>query len=83
MRYCKEKTYKLDKEYTGKYVRIFQNEPCPGYPPCIAINKFEVYGNVIEEDGNAVDDGFISYHDDDDDVSIIGHISRNGKTKIE
>ena len=81
MRRCKEKTYKLDKEYTAKYVRFFQEEPCPGDPPCIAINQFELLGDVAGED--ARDEEFVSFHDDDDDVSIIGHISKNGNVKIE
>lgn len=75
MRYCNEKTYKLDREYTAKYVRIIQNEACPGYPPCIAINRFDLLGNVLNDD--LTTDDFVSFHDDDDDVSIIGHISKN------
>lgn len=77
MRRCSEKTYKLDKEYVTKYVRLIQNEPCPGDPPCIALNKFDLLGEVVGDDSSS--DDFVSYHDDDDDVSIIGHISRNGK----
>ncbi|EAX95943.1 hypothetical protein TVAG_077850 [Trichomonas vaginalis G3] len=75
MRLCKEKSYELDNTYTTTYVRIIQNAPCPGYPPCIAINKFDIFGEVV---GEQVEEDFVSYHDDDeDDVSIIGHISRN------
>lgn len=81
MRYCNEKEYKLDNTYTGKYVRLIQNDACPGYPPCIAINKFDLYGDVIGVESK--DEDFVSYHDDDDDVSIIGHISKNGNVKIE
>lgn len=77
MRRCNEKTYKLDKEYTTTYVRLIQNHPCPGDPPCIALNKFELLGESIGGDG-LVDD-FVSFHDDDEDVSIIGHISKNGR----
>lgn len=72
MRRCKEKSFKLDQEYAAKYVRIIQMQPCPGFPPCMAINRFELFGEAIPEDFD-----FVSYHDDDDDVSIIGHISRN------
>lgn len=78
MRRCKEKTYQLDKTYTARYVRLIQNENCPGWPPCIAINKLDLFGNVLNDDYSPNDD-FVSYHDDDNDVSIIGHISRNGK----
>ncbi|EAY22130.1 hypothetical protein TVAG_093040 [Trichomonas vaginalis G3] len=80
MRYCKEKSYDLDKTYETKYVRLIQNEACPGDPPCIALNKFELFGDVIPNGGE--DENFVSYHDDDDDVSIIGHISKNGNVKI-
>lgn len=76
MRFCKEKTYKLDDYYVGKYIRLIQTEPCPGDPPCIAINKIELFGNVLNED-NSVDDEFVSFHDDNEDISIIGHISKN------
>lgn len=82
MRYCNEKTYKLDKEYTARYVRLIQNEPCPGDPPCIAINKLELLGDAVV-DGSMYDD-FTSYHEDDnEDVSIIGHISKNGNVHIQ
>ncbi|EAY03224.1 hypothetical protein TVAG_421120 [Trichomonas vaginalis G3] len=80
MRRCNEKTYKLDKTYSAKYVEVIQNEACPGDPPCIALNRFELYGDVIDDNG--VSDDFVSYHDDDDDVSIIGHISKNGNVKL-
>lgn len=74
-RNCAEKTYKFDKEYTAKYIRLIQNAPCPGDPPCIVLNRFEILGEAIDDGTN---DDFVSYHDDDDDVSIIGHISKNG-----
>lgn len=82
MEFCNEKTYKLDQEYTAKYVRLIQDAPCPGYPPCLAINKMEFYGEAVSEDGSPADE-FISFHDDDDDISIIGHISKNGRVPIE
>ncbi|EAX85197.1 hypothetical protein TVAG_569530 [Trichomonas vaginalis G3] len=82
MRRCKERTYDFDKEYTAKYVRLIQNEPCPGDPPCIAINKLDLLGDVIGPDSNQIEEDFVSFHDDDDDVSIIGHISKNGNVKI-
>lgn len=72
MRQCNQKTYKLDQEYVASYVRIMQTEACPGWPPCIALNKIEFLGETIE-DGIEKED-FISFHDDDDDISIIGHI---------
>ncbi|EAY02124.1 hypothetical protein TVAG_372690 [Trichomonas vaginalis G3] len=80
MRRCNENTYKLDREYTTKYVRLIQNEPCPGDPPCIAINKFDLIGEVVND--NSREEDFVSYHDDDDDVSIIGHISKNGNVRF-
>lgn len=80
MRRCAEKEYKFDKEYTARYVRLIQNERCPGNPPCLAINRIELYGDVVGEN-NAED--FVSFHDDDEDVSIIGHISKNGKVIVK
>lgn len=79
MKECAERTYKLDKEYTTKYVRLLQTENCPDDPPCIALNRFELLGDIHSDNSN---DDFISFHDDDDDVSIIGHISRNKKIEV-
>lgn len=76
MRRCNERSYKLEKEYTARYVKIVQTQPCPGYPPCLAINRFDLLGSIIK-DGESMEDAII-FHDDDEDVSIIGHISRNG-----
>lgn len=73
MRYCKEKTYKFSEIYHAKYVRIIQDKPCPGEPPCIALNKVELLGRV-DGDGSDFDDTPIDL--DDEDVSIIGHISK-------
>lgn len=81
MKKCKDSTYLLDREYTAKYVRLIQNEACPGWPPCIAINKMELLGQIVG-DAEPQED-FISFHDDDDDVSIIGHISKNANLKAD
>lgn len=78
MRRCNEKTYKFDKEYITSYIRLIQDEHCPGWPPCLAINQIEFHGVALGDDGS---EDFISFHDDDDDVSIIGHISKNGNVK--
>lgn len=75
MRRCNEKKYDLDKTYTAKYVRIIQNHPCPGNPMCIAINRFELFGETVDDADLQQD--FVSFHDDDEDISIIGHISKN------
>ncbi|EAX95057.1 hypothetical protein TVAG_428600 [Trichomonas vaginalis G3] len=79
MRRCTEKTYKLEREYTARFVRILQTEACPGFPLCMALNRIELFGDAValSEDYN---EEFVSYHDDDDDVSIIGHISKNGNS---
>ena len=81
MKYCKEKSYEFKETYEAKYVRLIQDQSCPGDPPCIAINKLDLFGEVIDE-GESGEENFVSYHDDDDDVSIIGHISKNGNVKI-
>ena len=82
MRYCKEKSYNFDKTYEAKYIRLIQTEACPGDPPCIALNQIEFFGSVIDEGIQDDEENFVSYHDDDDDVSIIGHISKNGNVKV-
>ncbi|EAY07204.1 hypothetical protein TVAG_050190 [Trichomonas vaginalis G3] len=73
MRRCKEKIYKFSETYTTKYVRLIQDDTCPGDPPCIALNKIELLG-VLDGDNGIV---FEEQENEDDDVSIIGHISKN------
>lgn len=80
MRRCAERTYKFEKEYTARFIRLIQNEPCPGDPPCISLNRFDLYGEITGVEPIA--DDFVSFHDDDDDVSIIGHISKNRKVPV-
>lgn len=75
--YCAERSYKFDKKYTTRYVRLIQTEACPGDPPCIALNRLDLYGEVIG--GAGFPEDFVSFHDDDDDVSIIGHLSKNNR----
>lgn len=70
MERCGEETYTLDKEYEARYVRVTQIEPCPGNPPCMAINKLELYGEVNEI---LIPDEIIEFNDDED-ISIIGHV---------
>lgn len=81
MKRCNEKSYDLGKTYTAKYVRLIQLQPCPGYPPAISINRFELFGEVVSDD-SLNEENFVSYHDDDEDVSIIGHISKNGNVQL-
>ncbi|EAX73935.1 hypothetical protein TVAG_519370 [Trichomonas vaginalis G3] len=75
---CSAKTYNLDKEYNAKYVRLIQDGALPGYPPCFAINKIELFGSSVQF-GEDLNDDLVSFHDDDEDVSIIGHISKSNK----
>lgn len=49
--------------------------------PCMALNKIEVFGDIVADDGLDDIDDFVSFHDDDD-VSIIGHLAKNGNTKL-
>ena len=65
----------------AKYIRIIQTAPCPGEMPCMALNKIEVFGDIVADDGLDDIDDFVSFHDDDD-VSIIGHLAKNGNTKL-
>lgn len=79
---CNEKSYKLDKEYTARFIRIIQNDPCPGRPPCIAINKIDFFGDTLPDEGYENEDYLIS-RDDEEDVSIIGHISKSGNVFVK
>lgn len=82
MRRCNEKSYKLDKSYNAKYVKLVQIQPCLGYPPCMSINRIDFYGDIIGGDDlhqQIEGEDFIPVRDDDEDVSIIGHISKNVK----
>lgn len=73
---CKEKTFNLDKVYVAKFVRLIQKEACPGWPPCIAINQMEFFGEVVNDDLTSLEE--LDYiNNDDEDISIIGHISQN------
>lgn len=62
MRICNEKSYNLEKYYKAKYIKIAQTEHCPGNPPCLAINKFDLFGDVVRTGANN-DEDFTSYHD--------------------
>lgn len=73
MAYCKEKTYKFSETHEARYVRLIQDESCPGDPPCIAINKIELIGTTNK--GMPLEDFFSD--NEEDDVSIIGHIAKN------
>lgn len=75
MEYCAERTYMLDKKYEARYVRLIQTQPVPGDPPCLAINKFELFGHLTA-DFNNDDDDKIDFPDEEEDVSIIGHFSK-------
>lgn len=77
LRRCKEKTYTFSETYSAKFARLIQDKPCPGDPPCIALNKIELIG-TYDDDSNLYGDGF---ENDEDDVSIIGHISKHVKVE--
>ncbi|EAX92343.1 hypothetical protein TVAG_444790 [Trichomonas vaginalis G3] len=73
LRRCRDKTFKFSEQHTCRYVRLIQDEPCPGDPPCIGLNKIELIGSI-----EGISD-FVSeeIENEEDDVSIIGHISKN------
>lgn len=73
LRECKEKTFHFSKPYQARYIRLIQDEACPGDPPCIALNKIELIGGIDGDDSQFGSD----YDNDEEDVSIIGHISKN------
>ena len=53
-----------------KYIRIIQDQPWPGCNFCICLNKFELYGKVDMQ-------FYDSDADADEDVSIIGKVTKN------
>ncbi|EAY21529.1 hypothetical protein TVAG_012940 [Trichomonas vaginalis G3] len=74
---CSEKTYSFSETYRTRYVRLIQAGTCYSDPPCISLNKIEIIGTV----GDGIADGnqpeAPDADDIDDDISIIGHISKN------
>lgn len=79
MEYCAEKTYQFSETYDAKYARIIQDENCPGEPPCIALNKIELIGTI---DGDLLSENDLNLDSEEEDVSIIGHISKNDRPAI-
>ena len=74
MRRCRDKTYKFSETHRAKFIRLIQDEACYDDPPCIAINKIDFIGQIYE-DGVPLDD--YGMDNEDEDVSIIGHISKS------
>lgn len=75
MKFCNEKSYKLDKTYTARYIRIIQNEPCVKDSNCMSINRFEILGDL--EKDTEFPDKFDESFEDEEDISVIGHLSKN------
>lgn len=74
---CADKTFSLDKEYSAKYVRLIQDSPYPSLPPCIALNRFELFGEVLN-DYSEIDEAFnTDIEDEDEGINIIGRISKS------
>lgn len=73
--YCNEKFYTLDRYYDARYVRIIQDDPYPGDMPGFALNKLEFFGDVIYDR----EDDIIDPSEDDEDITVIGHLSRARK----
>lgn len=83
---CRSKTYQMDSKYTAKYIRLIQTEATSGEPPCIAINRIDFLGKAINDDGtediseeeeaDAKIENLTPAHDEDEDISIIGHVSK-------
>ncbi|EAY07393.1 hypothetical protein TVAG_205010 [Trichomonas vaginalis G3] len=75
LHHCREKTFKFTEVHKAKFARLIQDETCYGDPPCIALNKIELIGNY--EGGMPIVNDPGEIENDEDDVSIIGHISKN------
>ena len=70
---CKTMTYNFDMTESFRYIRFVQDEKKPYCSFCMALNQFELYGEIVSNDG-------INYAIGDDDneesVSIIGKINK-------
>lgn len=73
---CAERTYDFHKSYLTKFVRLIQTDVYPGEPSTIGLNKIELFGDLIDDPDFEKGINFLSDYNDDDDVSIIGHISK-------
>ena len=72
--YCLFKEYELKNgPVIYRYFRFVLNEQSPGCDYCMAINQIEFYGEII----NRYED-FSSNDADDESVSIIGKVKRDG-----
>ncbi|EAY18918.1 hypothetical protein TVAG_146610 [Trichomonas vaginalis G3] len=73
--YCKEKIYKFSETYVTKYIRMIQDENCPGDPPCMGLNKIEFFGKYVRDPIRMYEISLEELEDkDEDEVSIIGRV---------
>ena len=68
LHYCSNRFFDTNTEESYEYIRLIQDEPWPGCPMCICINKFEIYGSTTESHT-------LYFHEENEDsVSIIGKL---------
>ena len=73
-RHCDVKEYSFKQTERFRFIRFVQDEPYPGCEHCMAINKFEIYGNVFSS-GYFNED--IGADETDESVSIIGRVEKS------
>ena len=69
---CTNRVHKFDKDEDFTFVRLVLDKPRPYCENCFALNRFEIYGSAIHDNGI-----YDINNDDDESVSIIGKIDQN------
>ena len=72
-KHCDVKEYTFPQTEKFRFIRFVQDEPYPKCAHCMTINKFELYGNVLNSgyfnEGTEADEA-------DETVSIIGRVEK-------
>ena len=70
---CTNRVYKFDKVEEFTFVRLVLDKQRQYCENCFALNRFEIYGEAINGNGDYIPDG---EDEGDESVSIIGKINR-------
>ena len=71
--YCKLDTFDFPLTESFKFIRFVLDEPRPGCEKCMAINQFELYGEVLASYSTSDIDN------DDESISIIGKVRKSSE----
>lgn len=72
---CTNRVHEFDKVEEFTFIRLVLDKQRPYCRNCFALNKFEVYGETIRDNGQYYE----SEDDNDESVSIIGKINKNSQ----